>query len=203
MFPEPNPTFGMAHSKFTPDITLFYYESPIFCLGKTARDRYYLAYAYEPENDAWIVAYVTCRDLLDMFNNVKPMDEILQNSTEKYIGCGGCDLKRVSSFAESEMPKKKHTYGRIGDLEIKIMERIKAELLNPAPRMTKHELLEALKDLGDEDIVQVAVNFSCDLENLQGSTYKDTFECTRITGVDVDTFDGQKVADLNIEVKVV
>ena len=203
MFPEPNPTFGMSHSKFTPDITLFYYEWPILCLGKTARDRYYLAYSYEPENDAWVVAYVTRQNLLDMFKNAKPMDEILQTSTEKYIGCGGEDLKRVSSYDESELPKKGHTYGRISDLEIKIMERLEAEQLNPSPSMTKKELLDAIKDLSDEDVVQVAVNFSCDLETLQGSTYKDTFECTRITGVDIGTYNDEKVADLNIEVKIV
>ena len=100
-----NPSFHINSFTVTTDTILFYYEIPLFCLCKTARDIYYLAYCYEDLTEAWILAQVSRTTLIDMFQNKIAMSDVFQNAKEKWIGTEDKLMQKVESFDKSELPK--------------------------------------------------------------------------------------------------
>jgi len=207
-----NPSFHINSFKVTTDTILFYYEIPIFCLCKTARDIYYLAYCYEDLTEAWILAQVSRTTLIDMFQNKIAMSDVFQNAKEKWIGTEDKLMQKVESFDKSELPKKDAMYGKISDLEIGLIKRLETETIainQHKVRFTKKQLLDAIKELSDDDTVQVQINFSCDaVSPIDPNIYKGTTECQRITGVEVDSYINgstgktSRVANLNIDVEI-
>lgn len=206
-----NPSFHINSFKVMTDTILFYYEIPLFCLCKTARDIYYLAYCYEDLTEAWILAQVNRTTLIDMFQNKIAMSDVFQNSKEKWIGTEDELMQKVESFDDSELPKKDAMYGKISDLEIGLIKRLETETIainQHKVRFTKKQLLEAIKELSDDDTVQVQVNFSCDaVSSIDPSIYKGSTECQRVTGVEVDSFTNSsgntsRVANLNIDIEI-
>jgi len=207
-----NPSFQINSFKVTTDTILFYYEVPLFCLCKTARDIYYLAYCYEDLTEAWILAQVNRTTLIDMFQNKIAMSDVFQNSKEKWIGTEDKLMQKVESFDDSELPKKDAMYGAVSDLEIGLIKRLETETIainQHTVRFTKKQLLDAIKELSDDDTVQVQINFSCDaVSPIDPNIYKGTTECQRITGVEVDSYingstgETSRVANLNIDVEI-
>jgi hypothetical protein len=207
-----NPSFHINSFKVTTDTILFYYEVPLFCLCKTARDIYYLAYCYEDLTEAWILAQVSRTTLIDMFQNKIAMSDVFQNAKEKWIGTEDKLMQKVESFDKSELPKKDAMYGKISDLEIGLIKRLETETIainQHKVRFTKKQLLDAIKELSDDDTVQVQINFSCDaVSPIDPNIYKGTTECQRITGVEVDSYINgstgktSRVANLNIDVEI-
>lgn len=206
------PSFQINSFKVTTDTILFYYEIPLFCLCKTARDIYYLAYCYEDLTEAWILAQVNRTTLIDMFQNKIAMSDVFQNAKEKWIGTEDKLMQKAESFDKSELPKMGAMYGKIGDLEIGLMNRLEAEMKaikEHSVRFTKKQLLEAIADLKDDETVQVQVTFGCGLlygQMINPSVYKGTTECARITGVDKteygDANSKHKVANLCIDLEI-
>lgn len=207
-----NPSFQINSFKVTTDTILFYYEIPRFCLCKTARDIYYLAYCYEDLTEAWILAQVNRTTLIDMFQNKIAMSDVFQNSKEKWIGTEDKLMQKTESFDKSELPKKDAMYGKISDLEIGLIKRLENETIainQHKVRFTKRQLLEAIKELSDDDTVQVQVNFSCDaVASIDPYIYKGSTECQRVTGVEVDSYTNSstgktsRVANLNIDIEI-
>lgn len=207
-----NPSFHINSFKVTTDTILFYYEIPRFCLCKTARDIYYLAYCYEDLTEAWILAQVNRTTLIDMFQNKISMSDVFQNSKEKWIGTEDKLMQKVESFDKSELPKKDAMYGKISDLEIGLIKRLENEIIAISQhkvRFTKKQLLEAIKELSDDDTVQVQINFSCDaVASIDPYIYKGSTECQRVTGVEVNSYTNSstgktsRVANLNIDVEI-
>lgn len=207
-----NPSFHINSFKVTTDTILFYYEIPRFCLCKTARDIYYLAYCYEDLTEAWILAQVNRTTLVDMFQNKIAMSDVFQNAKEKWIGTEDKLMQKVESFDKSELPKKDAMYGKISDLEIGLIKRLENETIainQHKVRFTKKQLLEAIKELSDDDTVQVQVNFSCDaVSSIDPYIYKGSTECQRVTGVEVNSYTNSstgktsRVANLNIDIEI-
>ena len=207
-----NPSFHINSFTVTTDTILFYYEIPIFCLCKTARDIYYLAYCYEDLTEAWILAQVSRTTLIDMFQNKIAMSDVFQNAKEKWIGTEDKLMQRVESFDKSELPKKDAMYGKISDLEIGLIKRLETETIainQHKVRFTKKQLLEAIKELSDDDTVQVQINYSCDaVSPIDPNIYNGSTECQRVTGVEVNSYTNSstgktsRVANLNIDVEI-
>ena len=207
-----NPSFHINSFTVTTDTILFYYEIPRLCLCKTARDIYYLAYCYEDLTEAWVLAQVNRTTLIDMFQNKIAMSDVFQNAKEKWIGTEDKLMQRVESFDESELPKKDAMYGKISDLEIGLIKRLETETVainQHEVRFTKKQLLEAIKELSDDDTVQVQINYSCDaVASIDPNIYKGTTECQRVTGVEVDSYINgstgktSRVANLNIDIEI-
>jgi len=207
-----NPSFHINSFKVTTDTILFYYEIPLLCLCKTARDIYYLAYCYEDLNEAWVLAQVSRTTLIDMFQNKIAMSDVFQNAKEKWIGTEDKLMQRVESFDESELPKKDAMYGKISDLEIGLIKRLETETIainQHTVRFTKKQLLDAIEELSDDDTVQVQLNFSCDVVSpIDPNIYKGSTECQRVTGVEVHSYTNSstgntsRVANLNIDVEI-
>ena len=207
-----NPSFHINSFTVTTDTILFYYEIPRLCLCKTARDIYYLAYCYEDLNEAWVLAQVNRTTLIDMFQNKIAMSEVFQNSKEKWIGTEDKLMQKAESFDESELPKKDAMYGKISDLEIGLIKRLETETVainQHEVRFTKKQLLEAIKELSDDDTVQVQINYSCDaVASIDPNIYKGTTECQRVTGVEVNSYINgstgktSRVANLNIDIEI-
>jgi len=206
------PSFQINSFKVTTDTILFHYEIPLFCLCKTARDIYYLAYCYEDLSDAWILAQVNRTTLIDMFQNKMAMSDVFQNSKEKWIGTEDKLMQKVDSFDDSELPKKDAMYGATSDLEIGLIKRLETETIainQHNVKFTKKQLLDAIEELSDDDTVQVQVNFSCDaVSYINPYVYKGSTECQRVTGVEVDSYTNSstgktsRVANLNIDVEI-
>lgn len=206
------PSFQINSFKVTTDTILFYYEIPLFCLCKTARDIYYLAYCYEDFSDAWILAQVNRTTLIDMFQNKIAMSDVFQHSKEKWIGTEDELMKKVDSFDDSELPKKDAMYGATSDLEIGLIKRLETETIainQHTVKFTKKQLLDAIEELSDDDTVQVQVNFSCDaVSYINPYVYKGSTECQRVTGVEVDSYTNsstgktRRVANLNKNVEI-
>lgn len=206
-----NPEFQINASTIRTDTILFYYERPIFCLCKSARDRYYLAYSYEPDNQAWILAQVSRTSIVDMFNNKVPMDTVLAGAKEKWIGEEGSLFKRVSHFDTSELPKKDAMYGRLNSLELDLIKRLTDETIainRHEVFFSKKQLMDAIKDLDDNDRVQVVVNYECDKDSIPNTEhFKGTHSCERITGVDIRMIKElsghvEKIAELYIDMPI-
>ena len=207
-----NPSFHINSFTVTTDTILFYYEIPRLCLCKTARDIYYLAYCYEDLTEAWVLAQVNRTTLIDMFQNKIAMSDVFQNAKEKWIGTEDKLMQRVESFDESELPKKDAMYGKISDLEIGLIKRLETETVainQHEVRFTKKQLLEAIKELSDDDTVQVQINYSCDaVASIDPNIYKGTTECQRVTGVEVNSYINgstgktSRVANLNIDIEI-
>lgn len=208
----PKPAFQINSFKVTTDTILFEYEIPIFCLCKTARDIYYLAYCYEDLTEAWILAQVNRTTLIDMFQNKIAMSDVFQNAKEKWIGTEDKLMQKAESFDKSELPKMGAMYGKIGDTEIELIKRLENETIainQHKVRFTKKQLLEAIKELSDDDTVQVQINFSCDaVASIDPYIYKGSTECQRVTGVEVNSYTNSstgktsRVANLNIDVEI-
>ena len=206
------PSFQINSFKVTTDTILFYYEIPLFCLCKTARDIYYLAYCYDDETLGWILAQVNRTTLIDMFQNKIAMSDAFQNSKEKWIGTVDELFQKVESFDDTELPKKDAMYGKISDLEIGLIKRLETEIIainQHKARFTKKQLLEAIKELSDDDTVQVQVNFSCDaVASIDPYVYKGSTECQRVTGVEVNSYTNSstgktsRVSNLNIDIEI-
>ena len=207
-----NPEFQINAGTVRTDTILFYYERPILCLCKSARDRYYLAYSYEPDNQAWILAQVSRTSIVDMFNNKVSMDTVLAGAKEKWIGVEGQLFKRASDFDVSELPKKDAMYGRLSSLELGLMKRLTDETIainRDEVFFTKKQLVDSIKNLRDDDRVQVQINFDCDVDALKSTShYKGTMSCERITGVEVRTIKemngmvAENIADINIDLTI-
>lgn len=207
-----NPSFHINSFTVTTDTILFYYEIPRLCLCKTARDIYYLAYCYEDLTEAWVLAQVSRTTLIDMFQNKIAMSDVFQNSKEKWIGTEDKLMQKVESYDESELPKKDAMYGKISDLEICLIKRLENETIainQHTVKFTKKQLLEAIKELSDDDTVQVQINYSCDaVASIDPYIYKGSTECQRVTGVEVNSYTNSstgktsRVANLNIDVEI-
>ena len=121
-------------------------------------------------------------------------------------------MQKAESFDESELPKKDAMYGKISDLEIGLIKRLETETIainQHEVRFTKKQLLEAIKELSDDDTVQVQINYSCDaVASIDPNIYKGTTECQRVTGVEVNSYINgstgktSRVANLNIDIEI-
>jgi hypothetical protein len=210
--PDLIPTFQIDSFTVRTEEILFYYEMPIFCLCKSARDRYYLAYCYEPCQQAWILAQVSRLGIVNMFDNKIAIDALLQNAQEKWIGVEDTPFRKIDQFHESELPKKDAMYGRLSSLELDLIKRLTDETIainRNEVFFTKKQLVDSLKNLRDDDRVQVQINFDCDVDTLKSTShYKGTMSCERITGVEVSTIKemngmvAEHIADINIDLKI-
>ena len=205
------PEFQIYSFNVITDTILFYYERPILCLCKTPRDQYYLAYSYEPDNQAWILAQVSRAALIDMFNNKVSMDSVMQGSSEKWIGVEGKLFKKTDTFNKDELPKKDAFYGKVSSLELGLLNRLASEdaaIKSGKVFFTKAQLIEAIKDLDDGDRVQVQVNYSCEVDSIADTGhFKGTNSCERVTGVGIRKYraaSGElvKIAEINCEVSI-
>ena len=205
------PTFKILKYPVKMETILFFYEWPIFGLCKSPRDQYYLAYSYTPENAAWILAQVSRTTIVDMFNNKVSMYDVMQNAKEKWIGEEDELFQKVDHFSDNELPKKNAMYGHISSLEIDLIKRLTDETVainRHEAYFTKKELEDAIKDMKDDDQIQVMVNYNCYQKSIDNTShFQDTFECQRITGIDVRTLENpigkvEKIAELYIDLTI-
>ena len=87
------------------DKVLASYDGPMLFVNKDADGNYYLAYCCDVDEDEYVIAATSVRDLITMLENDKTVYSVFQKASNKWKVHSDSSVERVAKFNDLDLLK--------------------------------------------------------------------------------------------------